>query len=127
MKIRKNGEEEAKKILTGGLALKKFKEIIKAQKGDDSVASGSFKIKSHKTEIHSPHSGKIKEINNYNLNSLAKILGAPLDKFAGLYLLKKLDELVKKGEPLLELYSSDRYKLKEAELSFVNFPVYEIE
>ena len=127
MKLKKNGEEEARRILTGGLALKKFKEIISAQKGDSSITSDSFKIKSHKSEIRSPHSGKIKGINNYNLNSLAKILGAPQDKFAGLFLYKKLDEYIKRGELLLELYSTDKYKLKEASLSFANFPVYEIE
>ena len=127
MGIKKSGEDEARKILSGGSAMKKFREIIKAQDGNDQVSSETFKLKSHNSEISSPTSGKIKQINNYNLNTLAKILGAPADKFAGLYLFKKLDEFVEKKEPLMKLYSTDKYRLKEAEISFKNFPVYEIE
>lgn len=127
MRIKKSGEEEARRILLGGMALKKFREIIKAQGGDDQVSSDNFKLKSELLEIKSSQSGKIKAINNFNINSLAKILGAPVDKFAGIYLYKKLDEFVDKKEPLLCFYSKDKYKLKEAEVSIKSFPVYEIE
>ena len=127
MGIKKSGEDEARRILIEGKAIDKFREIIKAQHGDDQVSSENFKLKSHILEIRSNQSGKIKEINNYNVNTLAKIMGAPSDKYAGLYLLKKLDEFVEKQEPIMQFYSSDKYRLKEAEVSFRNFPVYEIE
>ncbi len=123
MKIKKSGEDEARRILTDGTAISKFREIIRAQGGDDQISSQSLKIKSSKLQVNPSRSGKIREINNYNLNALAKILGAPADKFAGVYLFKKIDELVKKKEPILELYSSDKYRLKEAEISIKNFPV----
>ncbi|MFN4212407.1 MAG: thymidine phosphorylase [Microgenomates group bacterium] len=126
-KIKKSGEKEAKKILTTGAALKKFKEIIKAQKGNDQISSDTFKIPSQKIEILSSRSGKIKDINNYNLNTIAKVLGAPNDKFAGIYLLKKIDEVVERKEPLAIFYSSSKYHLKEAEVTLKNFPIYEIE
>ena len=124
---KRRGEDEATRILTQGLALKKFREIIKAQHGNEQISSDTFKLKSHILEIRSTWSGKIREINNYNLNTLAKVLGAPSDKYAGIYLFKKLDEFVEKREPLMRFYSSDKYRLKEAEISFRNFPVYEIE
>jgi len=127
MKIKKSGEDEAKRILTDGSALKKFREIIKAQDGDDQVSSEKFKIHAHTLEIKSAHSGKIKEMNNFNLNSLAKILGAPNDKNAGMFLFKKIDEFVEKKEPLMTFYAKDKYKLKEAEISYKSFPVYDIE
>jgi len=127
MRIKKSGEDEARRILTEGLALKKFREIIKAQQGDDQVSAEHFKLKSHILEINSPRTGKIKEINNYNVNTLAKILGAPNDKYAGLYLIKKLDEFVEKKEPIIQFFAVNKYRLKEAEISFRNFPVYEIE
>ncbi|OGK17333.1 hypothetical protein A2774_03990 [Candidatus Roizmanbacteria bacterium RIFCSPHIGHO2_01_FULL_39_12c] len=127
LKIKKSGEDEAKRILREGNALSKFREIIKAQKGDDQVSSDKFRLKSKIFEIKSSDNGKIKEINNYNINSLAKILGAPIDKFAGIYLYKKIDEFVEKGEPLMSFYSSDKFKLKEAEISLKSFPVYDIE
>lgn len=126
-KINKNGEEEAARILSEGLALKKFKEILKAQGGDDDVCTSIFKTKAHKKEIFPHKSGTIKSINNFNLNSIAKILGAPEDKYAGLYLLKKLDEKVDKKESMLMLYSQDRYRIKEAEVTAETLPIYEIE
>ncbi len=126
-KINKDGEEEARRVLGYGLALKKFREIVHAQKGNGQISSENFKIKSHKLEVAANHSGKIKGINNYNLNTIAKILGAPQDKFAGIYLLKKLDEITERKEPLLIFYATDKYRLKEAEATFKNFPIYEIE
>lgn len=125
--IKKNGEEEAKQILSQGIALKKFKEIIKAQKGDPDVSSEGMKLSPHKVEILAEKSGKIKDINNYNLTTIAKILGAPKDQRAGIYLLKKLDEMVDKKEPMFILYSNDTYCLKEAEITLKNIPIYEME
>lgn len=127
MGVDKNGEDEARQLLSSGKALAKFKEIIKAQKGDPHVTSSNLKIHSKKRMIPAKKSGKIKDINNYNLNTLAKILGAPKDKFAGIYLLKKLDEHVSKNEPLLEFYSTSTYHLEEACNTYMNFSIYDIE
>jgi AMP phosphorylase len=125
--IKKSGEDEAHRILTEGHALKKFLEIVKAQGGDHTISSENLKSKAHIKEITSKQSGKIKEINNYNITSVAKVLGAPKDKYAGLYLHKKLDERVSRGEAIVELHSTDKYKLKEAEVTLQNFPIYDIE
>lgn len=124
--ISKNGEEEAKKILTSGKALKKFQEIVKAQKGDGNISSDSIKTGKYKLEVCASKNGKIESINNYNLNLIAKVLGAPSDKYGGIFLFKKLDEYVTKKEPILVFYSSNPYHIKEAEVTFKNFPIYEI-
>lgn len=126
-KINKKGEETAQKILKEGLALKKFKEIIKAQKGNPDISSDSLKLTSFKLEIKSAQSGKIVGINNFNLNIIAKILGCPKDKLAGIYLLKKIGDKVDNKEILLIFYSSNKYNLKEAEETLKNFPIYNIE
>ncbi len=121
----KNGEDEAKKILVSGQALNKFREIVKTQKGDlNLVDAEKFEMKSLKKEIKIKHSGKIKEINNYNLNMISRILGAPGDKYAGIYLLKKIDENFEKNEPVMIFYANDRYRLEEAEETLKNFPIY---
>lgn len=125
-KIQKNPEEEVKNILKSGKALAKFKEIIHAQGGKAHISTDSLKILGKKAEITSSHRGKIVGINNYNLNAVAKILGAPEDKYAGMYLMKRVDDTVEKGDPLLELYSSDAYRLKEACDSFDYLPIYEV-
>ena len=57
---------------------------------------------------------------------IAKLLGGPKDKEAGIYLYKRLGEKVLKNEPLFVLYSSEKYKIKEAEVTLNNFPIYEI-
>src|SRR3990167_5268673 len=61
--IKKSGEDEARLILTEGRALKKFREIIKAQQGDDQVSSENFKLKSQILEVNSPRTGKIRDFN----------------------------------------------------------------
>ncbi len=122
-----NGEEEAQRILKSGEALKKFREIVAAQKGDKNITSTNLKLAEFKKEIVSSVSGKIKDINNYNLNTIAKLLGAPQDKKAGIYLLKKLDHNVDKNEPIMIMYSSDKYLLKEAEVTLQNLPIFIIE
>ena len=58
---------------------------------------------------------------------MAKVLGAPNDNYAGIYLLKKLDHNVDKNETMLILYSSDKYRLKEGEVTIKNLPVFTIE
>ncbi len=126
-KINKKGEDEAKKILESGTALKKFREIVKAQGGNGQISSESLTLAKNKFEFHSPVSGKIKDINNYNLNTIAKILGSPNDKKAGIYLLKKLDHSVLKNESIFILYSDDRYRLREAEATLNNLPIFKIE
>jgi putative thymidine phosphorylase len=122
-----NGEEEARKILKNGLALKKFQEIVAAQGGDKEIKSSKLKLAKFKKDILATVSGKIKDINNYNLNTIAKILGAPKDKQAGIYLHKKLDHPVKKNEPIMTFYSNDPYLLKEAEVTMGNLPIFTIE
>jgi len=60
-KISKNGEDEAKKILESGTALKKFQEIVKAQGGDHKITSDSLSLAKNKFDFCSSISGKIKE------------------------------------------------------------------
>jgi AMP phosphorylase len=88
--------------------------LLSAQGGDKEIKSSKLKLAKYKKDILSPISGKIKDINNYNLNTIAKILGAPKDKQAGIYLHKKLDHAVSKNEPMMTFYTNDQYLLKEA-------------
>ncbi|HLL61271.1 MAG TPA: hypothetical protein VK338_06140, partial [Candidatus Nitrosocosmicus sp.] len=74
---KKDGLIEAERALKDGTALKKFKEIIKAQDGNDQVTSSSLKPSTIKHEIMSKETGIIHSMNNYNLNILSKLLGAP--------------------------------------------------
>ncbi|MBU3913585.1 MAG: thymidine phosphorylase [Nanoarchaeota archaeon] len=111
----KKGLQMAKKILDSGEALNKFKQIILAQKGK---LNGLREAKIKK-QILSQKSGEVKEINIKSINTLARLLGCPADKFAGIYLHKHLKEKVKKGEKILTLYSESSSELDGA-IKFYN-------
>ncbi len=104
----------AKKILESGKAYKKFKEIIKAQKGNPSIKPEKISIGKYSCDYKSPKSGKIKEIDNKKISNLARIAGAPNNKGAGVYLHKKLNDKIKKGEKILTIYAENKEKLTYA-------------
>ena len=112
----KKGEELAREILESGKAFKQFKKIVKAQKGKiKKLKKGRFK----KT-IKSKYSRKIKTIDNKKTNALARILGCPVDKRAGIYFHKAAGQSVKKGEDLLTLYAQSKDKLSDGYKFFKN-------
>jgi AMP phosphorylase len=123
-----DGYAWASYILSSGKAHEKMKEIIAAQGGDPAVNSQKLLLQlgSHTKKIHAERNGKIHEINSKNLTAIAKILGAPQAKGAGIFLDKKHDEIVAKGDTLYTMYAENLYNLKEAEESVRNFPVMEI-
>ena len=105
-----NGEKLALEILDSGKALKKFTEIIKAQGGTiDHLRPAKFK----KTII-AKHGGKISEIDNKKINSLARIAGSPFDKSAGLYLYKHVGNKVNSKDKIITIYSESRSRLRES-------------
>lgn len=126
-KDKENGEELAKKILKSGRALAKMKEIIKIQGGNPHITVGGIKLGKNKYEFPSSKKGAVTSFNNQNLTIIAKILGCPEDKQAGIYLERRIDEKVDKNDILCMLYSSDKWRLKEAVNTLPNVPIYKIE
>lgn len=104
------GIEMARKILSSGNAFKKFKQIIKAQKGDIK----KIKTAKFKKDIDAKKSGKIILIHNKKINSLARIAGCPIDKAAGVYLHCAKGDGVKKNEKLITIYSESKSRLRDA-------------
>lgn len=121
-----DGYSLAKNILQSGKALKKFQEIIAAQGGDPMIASDKIKLSSIKEEIKADQKGKIKNINLYYLSSIAKTLGAPKNKGSGIYLYKKIGDIVDKNEPLMIFYAQDQRSLQQAKEMLKNFSIYQI-
>ena len=100
----------AEELISSGKAFEKFKEIIKAQKGN----LKKIKIAKFKKDIFAQKSGKIKEIHNKKINSLARVAGCPVDKSSGLFLYVHLKDKIKKGNKLLTIYSESKSRLEEA-------------
>jgi len=110
-KVKKGkGKKYAKELLESGLAWKKFKEIIKAQKGNTKIPETSliFEV------IVAEKNCKIKKIHNHMINHLAHIAGCPIDKKSGVYLHCHIGDKIKKGEPVITIYAENKARLKEA-------------
>lgn len=121
------GDLIAAQILSSGKALAKMREIIKAQGGDPSVTSATLLPGKERFEIKSPRHGRVTAIHNQQITVICRILGCPTDKRAGMYLNRKLEETVDKGDILYTLYSSDKWRLKEAVETLKNIPIYTVE
>lgn len=109
---KKQGQKLAQEILNSGLAFQKFKEIIKAQKGNINNLS-RLKPKFF-YNIKMKEKRKIKHIDNKLINKLARIAGCPEDKAAGIYIHKKKNETTEKNQPILTIYTISREKLNYA-------------
>ncbi|HUD44942.1 MAG TPA: thymidine phosphorylase [Patescibacteria group bacterium] len=122
-----DGKAWATSILAAGKAHEKMLEIIKAQNGDPNINSDSLHPGNYRHEILSAHSGTVREINVPNTTIIAKILGAPAQKRAGIYLDKKIGEKVGRHDILCTLYSDSKENLKEASDTLRNFSLFKIE
>jgi len=108
------GQQLAKEILESGKALKKFNEIVVAQRGDVKKINSLLSLAKFSFEVKSPKSGNITEIDNKKINLLARIAGSPNDKKAGVYIFKHIGDEIKKGEKILTIYSQSRKRLQDA-------------
>lgn len=118
-----NPKQRTKEILYSGEAYEKFKEIINVQNSKDKKSKdfenrvSNLKLARLRHNIVARRAGNIKEIDNKKINSLARILGTPETKSAGVYLHKHLGKIAK-GEKILTLYSESNTKLNDG-LKFI--------
>lgn len=118
----KNGYNWALDILISGQANEKLKEIIKAQGGNPKVTSADLKPGKHTWEYKAEKDCEITGFEIKRLSMLTRLLGAPNEKNAGIYLNKKISEKAMKGEVICTFYSDSVYNLKEAKESMKNLP-----
>lgn len=110
-------------ILQKGIALEKFKQIIKAQGGNPNINSNDLKPGKNSFAQTANKKGVVKTLHIKNVTTIAKILGAPTMKSSGIYLNKKIGEEVNIGDTLYTLFSEKVYNLKEGKESIINFPI----
>jgi len=123
-----NGHGWAKHLLESSKALVKMKEIIEAQGGDSHVNSTKLTMRLGEFSCGITAGARciIKGVDSKNITSIARILGCPKQKGAGIYLNKKIGETAEKGEVIYTLYSENLYNLREAQDSLNNFPIVSI-
>ncbi len=104
------------KVIKDGSALEKFREIIKAQGGDERVIDNYklFQKGKNKLEIKALDNGFISKLIALDVAHSAKLLGAGRDKKsdkidfgAGIILKKKTGDTVKIGDVVMELYYNE--------------------
>lgn len=122
-KLYKNGIGWATEILKSKKALVKMQEIIKAQDGNPNIDSEDLKPGKFCFKVIAERDGIVQKLNSSNATIIAKILGAPKLKEAGIYLNKKIADRITKGETLYTLYSEKTYNLEEAKNSMINLSI----
>ncbi|MFP5505356.1 MAG: thymidine phosphorylase family protein [Gammaproteobacteria bacterium] len=99
-----HGYAIARDILESGRALNKMHALIEAQGRQTAhYAPGPLHL-----EICAERAGVVAAIDNFRLARIARLAGAPMDKGAGVDLLKKLGDPVAAGEPLYRIHSEVR-------------------
>jgi AMP phosphorylase len=112
------GAEMALEILKSGKAYKKFVEIIKAQ-GEKVIDPDKVPVGKYIKLFRAEKSGIVVDIDNRKINPIARFLGAPVDKGAGIYIYKHEGNRVEKGNKLFKLFAESRRKLKDG-IDFAN-------
>jgi len=97
------GYARAREMLDSGAALKQMHKIMEAQ-GSSTCVKDLGKLTA---DVRAPNDGRVVGIDCLRLNRLARMAGAPIDKGAGIKVLKKIGERVDRGEPLYRIYAAD--------------------
>jgi len=121
------GAQVAKRILDSGAALKKFREIIKAQGGDGEISSSKIMLGQFYEDILAPQDGYIHRIFNRRIVKIVRAAGSPFEKGAGLYLYGKQGDKIEKGKPIFRIYSDSQSKLNTAKAVALEYPPLDIE
>jgi len=103
------GYRAAQQALDSGAALAKFEEIVEAQGRLTPPPPAPFRA-----EVLSTRDGRLHSIDCFEVNTIAKLAGAPANPTAGLRVLRGVDAVVSRGEPLLEIHAQSRAQLEFA-------------
>ncbi|MCK5191322.1 MAG: thymidine phosphorylase family protein, partial [Methylococcales bacterium] len=95
------GYNIARDILESGRACAKMNNIIKAQ-GEKEIDLEPGKLC---YQICADQDGVVSNIDNFQTAKIARMAGAPMEKRAGVDLLKKMGDKVSKGEPLFQIHA----------------------
>ena len=102
----------AKNQLLSGKAWDKLKDVIRGQNWKNpEILSEELELWKHSYEVCATTSGTIRSIDMKHLNNVAKMLWAPTDLTAWIYLCKKLWDKVKDGDILMVCYTNSSHKL----------------
>jgi thymidine phosphorylase len=111
---RGNGIEQARAKLENGEAADKFWEIAFAQGAVRKVVSTELVPAEYTKTLAAQHGGMISRIGNKEVVQIARSLGAPFIKEAGMYFHKLVGDNVNAGEELVTLYTTSPERIELA-------------
>jgi len=120
------GKKFALNILNEKKAFKRFWEIAFAQGATREIHSSEIKNGKFSADMISDKSGVVSSINNTALVSIARALGSPKVKEAGVYIHKMPGETVKKGDKLITIYAMTENRLANGRGMFDMEKMYKI-
>lgn len=98
------GYARALELLASGAALKAMERLIEAQ----GRQMQTFAPGEHRHEVNASGTGTIHAIDCHLIARIARLAGAPMDKGAGIDLLHKVGDPVRKGEALYRIHASSK-------------------
>lgn len=110
--IKGQGKKMAQRILDSGEALETFWKIAFAQGATKRVKSGDIAVAELSYDLLSDRNGVVSYVDNRNIVSVARALGCPKIKEAGMRVHKLPGESVKKGDKLITIYAKTDGRLE---------------
>lgn len=113
--VAKEGEGKvfAQELLDSGKVLEKFWEIAFAQGATKKVFSKDIKKANFIYDLLADKNGEVKRVDNRKLVSIARAVGTPKIKEAGIYMHKMPGEKFEKGDVLLTIYATTESRLEK--------------
>lgn len=112
------GKQMALDKIKSGETLKKFWEIADAQGAKQHITSADIKTGEYKLELKATNSGRLEVINNKSVVRVARALGNPFIKEAGIYFNKGVGDIIREGDVLLTLYATSKERLEKGENAY---------
>lgn len=106
------GFESAREKLDSGAALEKFWEIAETQGATKRINSSEIELGEYQDTLKAPKSGKIEVVDNKEIVKVARALGNPYIKNAGIFLNKTVGDTVRQGDELMTLYATSADRLR---------------
>ena len=97
------GESRARELLQSGAAHRKMEQIIAAQGASPLCATLGDLVH----EVRATTAGLVVAIDCLRIANVARLAGAPTDAGAGVEILRRIGDTVRRGDPLYRIYGSD--------------------
>ncbi|MBI2984553.1 MAG: thymidine phosphorylase [Candidatus Kerfeldbacteria bacterium] len=122
----RQARQRCDQILRSGQAWRSMQSIIRAQGGSPDIDANDVALGAQTWRVWATRSGVITGVNNRSMDEVARTLGAPERKLAGIYLHRKLGQRVRRGDKLYTLYSYSRERITLARIALGTHPLVHI-